>query len=200
MTTPRARAVETVGSLAVLVVVLRAFAEFVHRIEAREGVVLHDPLLQLFRPVDATWVVFIALYGLLAITLGTLLRTRERLPAALQAYAVMVLLRMVAMYVTPLDPPPSMIPLEDPVVRMLGPSQLLTRDLFFSGHTATSVLAIFAVGNTRLRIVLAVLGVVVATGVLLQHVHYTIDVVAAVPFAWFAWAATLWVRRLAGRG
>lgn len=184
----------------VLAGVLRAFSLFVDGIELRPGAVLADPVLRMVRPLDATWAVFIALYGLLVTAVVSLANKPNRLLAACQTYALMVLIRIAAMYVTPLDPPEGMIPLEDPLVRMLGPSQLLTRDLFFSGHTATCVLALLATTGAKLRAFLAALFAVVAGGVLVQHVHYTIDVLAAPPFAYVAWALTLRLRRLTGAG
>ena len=49
----------------------------------------------------------------------------------------MVVVRMCAMYMLPLDPPVNMIILNDPLVEFFGTGQTLTKDLFFSGHTAT---------------------------------------------------------------
>ena len=50
------------------------------------------------------------------------------------------------MWATPLDPPPGMIVLEDPLVQLFGgASRPLTRDLFFSGHTSTMFLLFLAV-------------------------------------------------------
>ena len=41
------------------------------------------------------------------------------------------------MYSLPFNPPPEMIPLNDPFVQFFGSGKLLTKDFFFSGHTAT---------------------------------------------------------------
>jgi len=66
----------------------------------------------------------------------------------------------------------------------------LTKDLFFSGHTATTLLLVLYLRPwPRLR-ALALLGhVLVVASVFLAHLHYTIDVLGAyaVTFAIYAW-------------
>ena len=56
----------------------------------------------------------------------------------------------------------------------------LTKDLFFSGHTATTfLLLLYAWRNPRLRWPMLAGHVVVVASVFLSHLHYTIDVVGA---------------------
>jgi membrane-associated phospholipid phosphatase len=98
----------------------------------------------------------------------------------------MVIFRMIAMYLLPLDPPPAMIPLQDPMVEFFGTGKLLTRDLFFSGHTSTLFLLFLVTPRGILKSLFLGCTILVAVAVLVQHVHYTIDVFAA-PF--FAYAA-----------
>jgi membrane-associated phospholipid phosphatase len=91
---------------------------------------------------------------------------------------------MIAMYSLPFDPPSSMIPLKDPFVQLFGTGKLLTRDLFFSGHTATLFLLFLVVDKKPYKQLFLFLTVLVAVSVILQHVHYFIDVLAA-PFFTF---------------
>ena len=114
---------------------------------------------------------------------------------ALQAYVVMVVLRIAAMAVTPLEAPPGMIPLHDPLVRLFGPGKLLTKDLFFSGHTSTLFLLALAVPGPRWKAFFVLCTAAVAFCVLAQHVHYAVDVLAA-PL--FAYASFRIARRSAG--
>jgi len=90
-----------------------------------------------------------------------------------------------------------MIRLEDPLVQGIGgASEALTRDLFFSGHTSTLFLIFLAVPGGRSRPIFLACTVAVATAVLVQHVHYAVDVLAAPFFAYGAWrlAGRLWPR------
>ncbi|MBC7884582.1 MAG: hypothetical protein H7X99_03860, partial [Saprospiraceae bacterium] len=75
----------------------------------------------------------------------------------------------------------------DPVVEILFyGGDVLLKDLFFSGHTANLILVGLVVDVPWLKRALFFFALVVGILVVLQHVHYSIDVVAA-PF--FAYAA-----------
>jgi len=167
-----------------LVGVLAVMARFLSWVERRPGVVLADPVLALIPPRDVTWLTFGLVYVGLIGTFVLLLPYPRRLVLGTQAYALMVLFRMGVMAVTPLDAPPDTIPLRDPLVQILGTGEVLTRDLFFSGHTATLALLTFlAVGRASRRF-FTVCTVLVAICVLWQHVHYTVDVLVAPLFAY----------------
>jgi hypothetical protein len=180
---------------------LGALARFVRRVEERPGVVLPDPLLELVSPRDLTWLAFALIYAAILSALVLLARRPRRLVQALQAYAIMAWVRMAVMWVTPLDPPPRMILLEDPLVQGLGgASRALTRDLFFSGHTSTLFLVFLAVPGRRARPFFLACTAAVGAAVLAQHVHYAVDVLAAPFFAYGSWrlAGRLWPRHHTG--
>jgi hypothetical protein len=184
-------------SLPALVATVIVLAAFVKRVEGRPGVVLPDPVLDALAPRDVTWLAFGLIYAAILGALWLLARRPRRLVQALQAYALMAWARMAVMWVTPLDPPPGMIRLEDPLVQGLGgASEALTRDLFFSGHTSTLFLIFLAVPGRRARPFFLACTAVVACAVLVQHVHYAVDVLAAPFFAYGAWRAAgrLWPR------
>ena len=170
-----------------LVAVLAGLSRFLERVEARPGVVLPDPLLALFPPRDLTWLTFGLIYASVFGGLAWLLPRPRRLLLGLEAYVALVLFRIAAMWAMPLEPPAGLIPLDDPLVRLFGPSQVLTKDLFFSGHTSTVFLVAFAVTAPRLRALLLAAPAVVGLSVLAQHVHYTIDVLAAPFFVYGSW-------------
>ena len=188
----RAAALEVATWLALLVAVLSAYTRFLAWVERRPGVVLPDPVLALLQPRDLSWVTFGLIYVALGLAVVTLaLRPRE-LAVALRSYVVLVLLRMIVLSVVPLDPPPGMIPLQDPVVEYLGTGgQVLTRDLFFSGHTATMCLLTLNACGPRLRAVFLACTLGVAACVLWQAVHYTVDALAAPVFAYAAYRIAL---------
>jgi hypothetical protein len=169
---------------------LAALAAFVKHVEHRPGVVLPDPVLAAIPPRDVTWLTFAFIYVGILLAVALLIRRPVRLLMGVEAYVVMALMRIAVMWVTPLDPPPGMILLEDPLVQGLGgTSAVLTRDLFFSGHTSTMFLLFLAVpGRARAFYLAATLGV--AALVLVQHVHYTVDVLVAPAFALAAWTVS----------
>jgi hypothetical protein len=65
----------------------------------------------------------------------------------------------------------------------------LTKDLFFSGHTATTFLIVlYAWPARRLRWIALAGHVVVVLSVFLSHLHYAIDVAAAYAFTFAIFA------------
>jgi hypothetical protein len=188
----RAFRMRIVVTLPALVVVLFVLSRFLLGIETRQGNVLSDPILGMFSPRDVTWVTFGFIYAGLVGGLLLLSRHPERCVLAFQAYVVMVVFRIIAMALTPLDPPATMVALKDPFVELFGTGTTLTKDLFFSGHTSTLFLLSLVMPSKTTRVVflLCVLGVAIC--VLLQHVHYSIDVFAAPFFAYSAYRVARW--------
>lgn len=167
-------------------------------IQARPGVVLPDPLLEALPARDVSTATFGVIYLSIAVALVYLLPRPTLLLRALWAYALLHLLRIATLWLLPLEAPPHLLVLHDPLVERFfyaSPAPI-TKDLFFSGHTATLALLALAVGKGRLRIALALLTVAVAALVLVQHAHYTYDVLAAIPFAfacyWLAGRVVRW--------
>ena len=105
----------------------------------------------------------------------------EKLLLAFQVYTAVVVVRIIAMYLVPFEAPEKIIVLKDPFVEMFGSGESLTKDLFFSGHTATLFLLFLVVESKRLKYVFLVSAVVVGVSIVLQHVHYVIDIFTA-PF------------------
>ncbi|MCK6552312.1 sphingomyelin synthase family protein [Myxococcota bacterium] len=179
----RARAATAILSFALFTAV---FSYFVSWVEARPGAVLRDPVLTLFTPRDLGWVIFTALYGSVALTVYNLRRDPERFMMGIQTWALMILLRMTGMYLTPLDAPEGIIPLVDPFAQAVFTTEAApTKDLFFSGHTSTMTVLILAVQDRRLRGLLFGATIVIVVSMMIQRVHYSVDVFAA-PFFVFA--------------
>jgi hypothetical protein len=167
------------ATIVALVITIYALSRFLIFVEARPGVTLPDPILALFPPHDVSWGTFGVIYLALLVWLGRHFREPRRILMALQAYIVLIILRIAAMYVVPLEHPPGMLALHDRVVENFGPAALLTKDLFFSGHTSTIFLLFLASRGTGARAFFLLCTLVVAAFVLLQHVHYSVDVLVA---------------------
>jgi membrane-associated phospholipid phosphatase len=172
---------QAVLTVIVLAGVLWSLTNFLNFIENRQGIILADPLLSHFKPLNLTWLIFGLIYLSLITALFELAKYPKQLMFILQAYSLLVVIRMAAMYIIPLNPPPDMIPLNDPFVEYFGTGRLLTKDLFFSGHTATLFLLFLTVQSKKLKILFLTCTIALGLSVLLQHVHYSIDVLAA-PF------------------
>lgn len=99
---------------------------------------------------------------------------------------------MLTIYLFTLEPPIGWIPLKDPFVALVAYEPAFAKDLFFSGHTATLCCLIFFERNGMFKGIKVVATLIVALFLLIQHIHYTVDIVGA-PL--FTYAAFLSVKR-----
>jgi len=175
---------ELIISIPFLAAILIIFPQFLQFVEARQGVVFTDPILVLFNPIDLTWLTFGLIYLSIIITIFSLAKKPERLLFTLQCYGLMVFFRLIVMYLLPLEAPATLISLNDPFVQLLGTGEILTKDLFFSGHTATLFLLFLIMEKRVIKIIFIASTILVGIAVMLQHVHYVVDVAVAPFFAY----------------
>ena len=180
----KGRRTEFIVTILLLAIILFIFPNFLAYVEGRQGVTLADPVLELFNPIDLTWLTFGLIYISLIVAIFSFATKPEILILALQSYSLLVIFRILVMYSAPLDAPERLILLNDPFVQFFGSGEVLTKDLFFSGHTATLFLLFLISDKKHLKIIFLISTVLVGIAVLLQHVHYTIDVLAAPFFAY----------------
>ena len=96
------------------------------------------------------------------------------------SYALLLLFRIVTLSILPLKEPEMLVYLEDPFLNNLIYPGNIDADLFFSGHTGLVFILFFL---TR-KIIFIALGVILGFLLMIQRVHYSIDIIAAVPFAY----------------
>lgn len=170
--------IEFIFSLFILIATMMVFSRFTQFTEMRRGIQFTDPILANFQAIDLTKSIFLMIYGGIVVALISLLASPYRLMILFQAYAVMVLARMVTLFILPLAPPDGMIFLQDPFVEFFGTSKTIDNNLFFSGHTATIFLLYLCVPK-KLKTFFFFITLFIAIGVLLQKAHYTVDVIIA---------------------
>jgi hypothetical protein len=162
-------------------------------VQAREGAVLADPLLHMLPRHNVATPVFVLMYGAVLAAVGWLTRHPYLFLRGLWAYFLLLVLRLGTIWLWPLNPPLDLVPMPDPFTAFFfhtAAAEAITKDLFFSGHTATVAILALAVRGRVLRPVLAVVAVLIGVLVLVQRVHYSYDVLAAPLFAWLAyWVA-----------
>lgn len=175
-------------TIIVLITLLHFFGRFLVFVEARPGTVIPDPLFKLFQARDYNTPIFILIYGSLITGIISLIPHPKYLTIALQTYSLMVLFRFIAMYLTPLEVPEGIINLRDPLVFTIGTGQIITKDLFFSGHIASLTILFLTAKNKFLKWMFLVFAIVVGGMIFMQKAHYTIDMIAAPVFAYVAYS------------
>lgn len=177
-----------IGTLVAAGAMIAALPVVFDRMLTRPGVIPFEPLLDHLPPTDMSTMIFGVIYAAVVLTIVLTAIDPVRLLRGLQAYILLVALRMFCMVLVPLEPPLDLVTLQDPFAQLFYPSDVpFEKDLFFSGHTATAFLLFLAVPGRNWRPLFLAVTVFIGIAVLFQHVHWTVDVVAAPFAAWFAW-------------
>lgn len=167
--------------------VLIAFPHFFSFIESRRGYEIADPLLYRIPAIDLSPITFSIIW---LMSLFLFIRMIQSPALAIQgviAINLIFLTRMITIIVLPLEPPPGLIELKDPISNYFYGDQhgFITRDLFFSGHTSTMIMIGLLLPGKWEKWVAFSAAVAVGCLVLIQHIHYSIDVIGAWVFTWF---------------
>jgi PAP2 superfamily C-terminal len=187
------------AALLVAVPIVFLLPVFFAHIDAKPGWWPPDPVIARVGPVDVTWLTFAVLYGGILFTVVRLVRDPWLFVRGLHAYALLQLLRMAAMEAVTLEPPMRIIPLVDPITAVFYPgSTPFLKDLFFSGHTATLALMVFLSRGGTARWAMIAATIAIGALVVVQHVHWTADVLAAPAFVWLAWMGSAFTVRCCG--
>jgi hypothetical protein len=151
--------------------------------ELRTGERLDDVILKVLPPLDFSNIIFFFTYSTIILTMLSTLAYPGIFVRGLQAFTLITALRTASIYFFPLEPPVDMVLLVDPISGFLlnDDSLIVTKDLFFSGHTATLTLMFLCAQHKYLKTFCFVALLIAPALLIWQHVHYTIDIIVA-PF------------------
>ena len=174
----------------VIAIILSLMPVFFNYIQKRDGVVLNDWVLAGIPSFDASVTIFAIIWGMALLILIRALYNPDIYINYVWTLIVVSMARMISITFVPLDPPIGLVHLVDPITSVFYGHTIITKDLFFSGHMSTLVL-IFLCLDKKWDKILGFIAIV-AGGVLLlvQHIHYTIDVVAAPFFVYLLFLLT----------
>lgn len=174
-------------AIGILLCLTPIFPLFYQYIEKREGQVYEDVLLQLIPAVDVSIPIFMITWGMALFTLSRVIRKPHVFLGLLYGIIVLNVSRFISISLVPLNPPAGLIDIWDPITDMFYGETYVTKDLFYSGHTATQFLFFLFLQKRSDKILAMVSTVLMAMLVMVQHVHYTVDVVFAPPFTYLCY-------------
>ena len=170
-----------IGSIFVALV-LSGMPVFFQHIEQRPGVQLHDFVLARVPAIDVSLYIFLIEWGMGLLILIRAIKTPAIYVRYVWLYIVISLSRLLTITLVPLAAPANLVELVDPITGVFYGHAVITKDLFYSGHTATLVAMYFCLPRKSDRNVVVIATIAMACLLLVQHVHYTIDIVAAPVF------------------
>lgn len=164
--------------------ILIALPFFFNFIEDRKGRFIGDTLLEWIPPHNVSVAVFFLIWSCCLILIIRIYRDPMMLLVMLWAYNGVTLVRMCCIWLISLEPPAGLIPLMDPITNQFYGQRYITHDLFFSGHTTTVFLIFLCLKRKYDRIYSLFATILLGILLLVQHVHYTIDVLGAPVFTY----------------
>jgi len=152
---------------------------FFNLIQKRNGPLLNDWVLAAIPAHNVSCAIFTVIWGIGFYALWRGIEKPTIYITYLWTFIFITILRVLAITLVPLDPPTDLIVLTDPLTAVFYGRSTITKDLFFSGHTSILFLAFLCLERKFDRILALTGTIIVACLLLVQHVHYTIDVLAA---------------------
>jgi hypothetical protein len=185
-----------IAGLIIIVSILSSFPVFFQHIERRHGIVLNDPILAMLDPHNVSLPLFIVIWAISGYAVYRAAQTPQMFLNFLWSFILLSLFRTLTISLVPLDPPAGLIPLVDPLSNFFYGDKFVTKDLFFSGHTSTVFLLYLTIpGRSDKKLALLATFVVVSL-LLVQHVHYSLDIAGGFFFAWLSYfIAMRWILR-----
>lgn len=167
-----------------LLALLGTFPYFFQVIERHRGPVLNDWVLSWIPPQDVSLTIFLVIWAMALLLLIRARRSPSIFMMFVYGYVIISLSRMLSINLVPLDPPIGLLPMVDPITNAFYGKVYITRDLFYSGHTSTIFLIFLCLRRRWDRLFAFIGSLIVGSLLLVQHVHYTIDVLGAFVFTY----------------
>lgn len=158
--------------------------DFFQFIQKRDGYQLHDVVLNAIPSSNNSHLIFGIIYLSVIFLLIQLIKDPKKFVCFAWAFNIETTLRFICIYLIPLNPPAGLVELHDPLAEIFiyGENLAITKDLFFSGHTATMIFVCYFLDKKIYKYLAYLLTIILAILLLMQHIHYTIDIIGAVFF------------------
>ena len=178
---------KTFVALVLVAIILLLLPTFFAFIEKREGMVLQDFVLDRLPAMDVSIPTFIIIWSVVLLVFYRIYQNPSIFLVVAYGFILMCLARVLTISLLPLNPPPGLIELKDPIANIAygGKGIFITKDLFYSGHTGNMFLFFLCLQAKWDKIFALTAAVLIGILVLVQHIHYTIDVIAAFIFTYF---------------
>ncbi len=154
---------------------------FFDNIEHRHGIVINDWVLQWLPSINLSVPIFVVIWSMAFLTAIRCLQNPYTLVLMIWSFLFLTLSRIITISLVPLDAPIGLILLKDPLSNSFYRGPFITKDLFYSGHTSTQFLMFLCLQKRWEKGIALCSTLAIGIMVLIQHVHYCIDVLIA-PF------------------
>ena len=178
---------KTFVALVLVAIILLLLPTFFAFIEKREGMVLQDFVLERLPATDVSIPTFFIIWSVVLLVFYRIYQNPIIFLVVAYGFILMCIARVLTISLLPLNPPPGLITLKDPIANIAygGKGIFITKDLFYSGHTGNMFLFFLCLQAKWDKIIALAASFMVGILVLIQHIHYSIDVISAFIFTYF---------------
>jgi membrane-associated phospholipid phosphatase len=178
---------KTIIALLLVAIILILLPTFFAFIEKREGMVLQDFVLDAIPAMDVSIPTFAIIWSVVLLVFYRIYQNPRLFLVVAYGFILMCVLRVLTISLLPLHPPTGLIVLKDPIANIAygGNGIFITKDLFYSGHTGNMFLFFLCLEHKWDKIIALTASFLVGILVMVQHIHYSIDVLAAFLFTYF---------------
>lgn len=179
-----------ITGLIIISFILMSLPFFYQAIEQRNGISFNDYLLSYLPAYDLSLFIFVIIWSMTLLTFSRFKQDPHIFLTFLWGFILINLSRFVSIGLFPLNPPADLIPIHDPIANQFYGPKFITKDLFFSGHTAAMFLMFLCLKKRTDKLLALIATLIIGAAVLIQHVHYTMDVVMAPVITYFLWVGS----------
>lgn len=176
-----------IAGMTMFIGLLCFFPTFYQYIEQRNGYTNNDPFLHLIPAFDVSMPIFIVTWFMAVLIIMKAIQSPSIFMTYMYGFIFLNVARIICISLIPFNAPGDLIPISDPIANIFYGNRFITKDLFFSGHTATQFLCFLCLQKRLDRVLAIVATIVMGFLVLIQHVHFTLDVVCAPIFAYLCY-------------
>ena len=178
---------QVILGLLLVVSIMSFFPLFFQTIEKRAGYPLQDPILAMLPPHNFSVTIFVIIWAITALAVYRAAQIPTIFVTFAWCWILLSVMRLLTITFVALDPPVGLIVLKDPISNFFYGEKFVTRDLFFSGHTSTVFLLFFCLPGRKDKTLALLATISVGVLLMIQHVHYSLDVFCAPLFSWIVY-------------
>jgi hypothetical protein len=167
--------------------ILSGMPFFFQAIEKRNGVILNDWILGKLPTYNVSVPIFIIIWSLALLCVIRAMKDPYIFMVFIWSYIFVSVLRALTITFFPLNPPTGIALLVDPLSNTFYGNVIITKDLFFSGHTSTIFLMFLCLKRKADKLLTLTGTFILAALLLIQHIHYAIDIAAAPLFTYISY-------------
>jgi len=176
-----------VSGCILIAAILSSMPFFFQVIERRNGMQLNDWVLHQIPSHNFSVAIFILIWGMGFFAIIRAINDPYFFLVFIWSYVIVTFCRALTITFIPLNPPDGLEQLIDPLSSTFYGHVNITKDLFFSGHISTIFLIFLCMKNKFDKVLTLTVTLFLAFLLMIQHIHYVIDIVAAPVFTYISY-------------